>query len=378
MSKPPSTARPWVLRSDLRLALVTGLGAGFGLLSPMGFGYYIPLTTAAVLTSSYGNSLNLSIQRMLGSVLGVIVLMIFSRDLQMPLALALGLALATVRFLGGALGLQVGYKVAGNIVIMGWLVHGAGETSWGTARLFWTAIGIALSLWATRTIWPSKSIPNLHQALATMVSALGEEFSLEADRLEQDAPARLSMSLRRQRRQALLKQLNAIRGQRESAQLELGIDPEHHPLHELWSELDLLCSQLLSVLDGLRGLPAPIQSPAVIKALHRQEAEVLHQLITLLNTLAGELRKLSLGDKQTLNLNTLSHLNRNLDAASGHLMSRLEKDTLQDHETQAIDAARMRQIVLRASLIDHAASALRNCKPGMASSTPVTGSRPEP
>ena len=84
MSKPPSTARPWVLRSDLRLVLVTGLGAGFGLLSPMGFGYYIPLTTAAVLTSSYGNSLNLSIQRMLGSVLGVVVLMIFSRDLQMP------------------------------------------------------------------------------------------------------------------------------------------------------------------------------------------------------------------------------------------------------------------------------------------------------
>ena len=99
---------------------------------------------------------------------------------------------------------------------MGWLVHGAAETSWGTARLFWTAIGIVLSLWATRTIWPSKSIPNLHQALATMVNSLSEEFSLEADRLAQDAPARLSMSLRRQRRQALLKQLNAIRGQRRA------------------------------------------------------------------------------------------------------------------------------------------------------------------
>ena len=70
---------------------------------------------------------------------------------------------------------------------MGWLVHGAAETSWGTARLFWTAIGIVLSLWATRTIWPSKSIPNLHQALATMVNSLSEEFSLEADRLAQDA-----------------------------------------------------------------------------------------------------------------------------------------------------------------------------------------------
>ena len=126
------------------------------------------------------------------------------------------------------------------------------------------------------------------------------------------------------------------------------------------------------MLDGLRGLPAPIQSPAVIKALHRQEAEVLHHLITLLNTLAGELRKLSLGDKQTLNLDTLSYLNRNLDAASGQLMSSLERDTLQDRETQGITAARMRQIVLRASLIDHAAAALRHCKPEMVSSTPVT------
>ena len=372
MSKQPSSARPWVLRSDLRLALITGLGAGFGLLSPLDFGYYIPLATAAVLSSSYGNSLNLSIQRMLGSVLGIVVLAVFSRGIQMPLPLALGLALATVRLLGGALGLQVGYKVAGNIVVMGWLVHEAVETSWGTARLFWTAVGIVLSLWATRSIWPSNSIPNQNQGLATLVDALSGEFSLEAERLEQDTPARLSMPSRRQRREALLRQLNAIRSQRESAQLELGVNPENHPLHELWSELDLLCSQLLSVLDGLRGLPAPIQSPAVIKALHRQEAEVLRHLVVLLNTLAMDLRQPSLGEKQTLDLDTLSKLNRDLDAVSGQLMRSLERDTLQDHDAQAIAAARMRQIVLRASLIDHAASALRNCKPGMASSTPVT------
>lgn len=372
MSKQPPSAHPWIVRSDLRLALVTGLGAGFGLLSPLGFGYYIPLTTAAVLSSSYGNSLNLSIQRMLGSVLGVLVLMVFSRSLEIPLALALGLALATVRLLGGVLGLQVGYKVAGNIVIMGWLVHGAGETSWGTARLFWTALGIVLSLWATRTIWPSRSIPNLHLALAAMVDDLSGEFALEADRLQQDKPARLSMPSRRRRRDALLRQLNAIRTQRASAQLELGVNPENHPLHELWSELDLLCSQLLSVLDGLRGLPAPIQSPAVIKALHQREAEVLHQLTTLLNTLALDLRQPSLGVEQMLDLNTLSTLNRNLDAASTGLIRSLEHDTLHDRDTRTIVGARMRQIVLRVSLIDHAASALRDCKPGMASSRPGT------
>ena len=372
MSNPFSSARPWALRSDLRLALITGLGAGFGLLSPIGFGYYIPLTTSAVLSSSYGNSLKLSIQRMLGSVLGVVVLFIFSRSLQIPLPLGLGLALASVRLLGGAFGLQVGYKVAGNIVIMGWLVHQAGETSWGLARLFWTAIGIALSLWATRTIWPSQTIPTLHRGIATLVSGLAEDLALEADRLKELTPERLSMRRRRERRQHLLNQLNAIRLQRASAQLELGVNPENHPLHELWCELDLLCSQLMSVLDGLRGLPAPIQFPAAIRALHLQEANVLQRLIILLNALSDDLRNPNLAIKQRLNLETLSRLNRDLDDASGQLIRYLEKDTLQDEDPHAITAARMRQIVLRASLIDHAAAALRNCKPGMASSTPVT------
>jgi len=176
MSQHPSSTRPWALRSDLRLALITGLGAGFGLLSPIDFGYYIPLTTAAVLSSSYGNSLKLSFQRMLGSVLGLVVLLIFSRGLEMPLPLGLGLALTTIRLFGGAFGLQVGYKVAGNIVIMGWLVHQSEETGWGMMRLFWTAVGIALSLWATRTIWPSQTIPTLHRSIASLVSGLAEDF----------------------------------------------------------------------------------------------------------------------------------------------------------------------------------------------------------
>ena len=35
--------QPWFTRQDLRLAFVTGLSAGIGLLSPIPYGYYLPL-----------------------------------------------------------------------------------------------------------------------------------------------------------------------------------------------------------------------------------------------------------------------------------------------------------------------------------------------
>ncbi|QNI88063.1 FUSC family protein [Synechococcus sp. ROS8604] len=133
-------------RQDLRLAVVTGLSAGLGLLSPIPYGYYSPLTTTAVLASTYGNSLRLGIQRLLGSLMGVIVLIIFTRGMELPLPLGLGLALATTRLFGGILGLQVGCKVAGNIIVMEWLVHEQVETVWGPIRLFWTGLGIVISL----------------------------------------------------------------------------------------------------------------------------------------------------------------------------------------------------------------------------------------
>ena len=157
--------------------------------------------------------------------------------------------MASVRLMGGAL-VRKGYKVAGNIVIMGWLVHSAEETTWGFTRLFWTAIGILISLWATRYVWPSAAIPSLHRQFAAFIDAIVQEINLEVDRLEADAPTRLSMQQRRERRSQLLAKINAVRVLQATAQLELGVNPETHPLHRLWAELELLTSQLMSVLDG--------------------------------------------------------------------------------------------------------------------------------
>ena len=375
MSEPRKQSNPWILRSDLRLALVTGLGAGFGLLNSVPFGYYVPLCTAAVLSGSYGNSMKLSIQRILGSVMGVLIVLLFSRGLQLPLPLGLGLALASVRLLGGALGLQVGYKVAGNIVIMGWLVHNAEETTWGMSRLFWTAFGIVLSLWATRHIWPSGTIPSLHRQFARFIDELIQEFLLEQQRLEDITPSRMPIARRRDRRTELLQKINALRQQRDHAQVELGLNPENHQLHQLWTELDLLISQLMSVLDGLRGLPAPVQSPPFIKALHLQEAEVLSHQIALLTVLAGNLRRTDLVEKQCLDLQSLHEPNRDLEAAAQQLTASLEAHAGPAGREEDIAPERMRQIVLRSSLIEHGASVLHDCLPGMARSKPVTATR---
>ena len=375
MSAPKRGRNPWILRSDLRLALVTGLGAGFGLMSSVPFGYYVPLCTAAVLSGSYGNSMKLSIQRILGSVMGVLIVLLFSRGLQLPLALGLGLALASVRLLGGALGLQVGYKVAGNIVIMGWLVHNAEETTWGMSRLFWTAFGIVLSLWATRHIWPNGTIPSLHRQFARFIDELIEEFLLEQQRLEDVTPSRLPIARRRDRRTELLQKINALRQQRDHAQVELGLNPENHQLHQLWTALDLLISQLMSVLDGLRGLPAPVQSPPLIKSLHLQEAEVLNHQIALLTVLAGNLRRTDLVEKQCLDLQSLREPNRDLRAAAQQLTTTLEAHAGPAGRETDIAPERMRQIVLRSSLIEHGASVLHDCLPGMARSKPVTATR---
>ena len=375
MSERRQQSHPWILRSDIRLALVTALGAGFGLLNSVPFGYYVPLSTAAVLSGSYGNSMKLSIQRILGSVMGVVIVLLFSRSLELPLPLGLGLALACVRLLGGVLGLQVGYKVAGNIVIMGWLVHNAEESIWGMSRLFWTAFGIALSLWATRYVWPSGTIPSLHRQFASFIDELIQEFLLEKQRLEAEAPTRIAMAKRRNRRTEILQQLNALRQQRDLAQVELGLNPENHPLHQLWTELDLLISQLISVLDGLRGLPAPVQEPPSIKALHLEEADVLHHQLNLLNALSRNMKQPNLVETQSLDLETLILLNRDLETAAEKLRGNLEWHTGHPDQESDIAPERMRQIVLRTSLIEHGASVLHDCLPGMARSKPVTAIR---
>ncbi len=348
--------QPWFTRQDLRLAFVTGLSAGVGLLSPIPYGYYLPFTTSAVLSSTYGNSMKLGIQRLLGSLMGVIILIIFTRGLELPLPLAIGLALATTRLFGGILGLQVGYKVAGNIIVMGWLVHEQVETVWGPIRLFWTVLGIVISLWATQSIWPSRTIPKLHQQFASLLIDIGQELTTESSRLKQDIPIATSPKQQQVIRLSLQKQLNAARQQQISAQMELGVNPELHPLHDLWSSIDLLISQLLTSLWAIRSLKAPLQSPEQIKRLHHKEAELIDILIIQILRISGELRSPKTINDQKLNPQAMQEIKK-LTQNFSQWLEQTTEETLAT-ENQQINEQRLRQIILRVTLIDYIRSAI--------------------
>ena len=346
----------WFTRQDLRLAVVTGLSAGLGLLSPIPYGYYLPFTTSAVLSSTYGNSMKLGIQRLLGSLMGVIILIIFTRGLELPLPLGIGLALATTRLFGGILGLQVGYKVAGNIIVMGWLVHEQVETVWGPIRLFWTVLGIVISLWATQSIWPSRTIPKLHQQFASLLIAIGQELTTESSRLKQDIPIATSPKQQQAIRLTLQRQLNAARQQQISAQMELGVNPELHPLHDLWSSIDLLISQLLTSLWAIRSLKAPLQSPEQIKRLHHKEAELIDILIIQILRISGELRSPKTINDQKLNPQAMQEIKK-LTQNFSQWLEQTTEETLAT-ENQQINEQRLRQIILRVTLIDYIRSAI--------------------
>ena len=348
--------QPWLTRQDLRLAVVTGLSAGLGLLSPIPYGYYLPLTTTAVLSSTYGNSMRLGIQRLLGSLMGVIILIIFTRGLELPLPLGLGLALATTRLFGGILGLQVGYKVAGNIIVMGWLVHEQIETVWGPIRLFWTGLGIVISLWASQSIWPSRTIPKLHQQFASLLLSIGEELTIESNRLKQEFPVATSPKQQQVLRISLQKQLNAARQQQGFAQMELGVNPEHHPLHGLWSSIDLLASQLITSLWAIRGLTAPIQEPEQIKQLHHKEAELIDIMSTQIMSISNELRNPKTIEHQKFNPQEMLAI-KNLSCSFREWLEQTTEGTLAADNKQ-ISKQQLRQIILRATLIDYIRSAI--------------------
>ena len=348
--------RPWFTRQDLRLAVVTGLSAGLGLLSPIPYGYYLPLTTTAVLSSTYGNSMKLGIQRLLGSLMGVIILIIFTRGLELPLPLGIGLALATTRLFGGILGLKVGYKVAGNIIVMGWLVHEQNETVWGPIRLFWTGLGIVISLWASQSIWPSRTIPNLHGQFASLLTSIGKELTSESSRLKQQSPTPTSPKQQQAFRISLQKQLDAARQQQLFAQMELGVNPEQHPLHGLWCSIDLLTSELLTSLWAIKSLATPVQKPEQIKQLHYKEAELMDIMSTQILRISAELinpktiRHYEFNPRVMLEIKTLSQ-------GFSQWLEQTTEGTLAADNKQ-LSKQQLRQIILRVTLIDYIRSAI--------------------
>ena len=274
-------------RAELRLAVTAGLANGFASLSGVPFGMYMPLAVLAVCTGTYGGSLELGRQRLLGSVLGSLVLLIGFHGLQgLPFPLAIAITLAALRGLGSWLGLQVGYKVGGIIVVMGWVVHDQQLSSWIALRLFWTVLGILIALLSLQLFWPSRALATARSSYDRLLRQLQESLTALAAQLQprpdadQDANA---APLTPAQIRGLRLQLLSLRRQRPSLAGELGSNPQRHPAYRLMLNLDDVASRLITSIGGMqRHSPPASLNAALVERLHRAEVELLLQLVARL------------------------------------------------------------------------------------------------
>jgi uncharacterized membrane protein YccC len=263
-------------RRELRQALTAGLGNAFAVLSGLPYGYYVPLAVLAVGADSYGGSLKLGRQRLLGTLLGSVLLVVGSKGLEgVPMPLGLAITLGGLRLLGGCLGLQVGYKVGGLVVVMGWLAHSGQLDAWVPMRLFWTAFGVVISLVSVRLFWPASGLDQLLADYRLLLADLRRTCRTLADR---SAPVTTADQ------RALRRRLLAVRKRLPTLAEELGTNPRRHPAYRLMLALNEAASRLISCIGGLGRQAAAVEEVRLLERLHGAERDLLLSLEVRLQT----------------------------------------------------------------------------------------------
>ena len=266
-------------RNGLRTAFTAGLGNAFASLSGVADSQYVSLAVLAVSTGTYGGALALGSQRLLGTALGSVLLLIGYEGLRgLPMPLALALTLGALRLLGGLLKLQVGYKVGGIVIVMGWLVHEGGLAAWIPLRFFWTCFGVLITLLALRLFWPARGLDSSLGQVATLLVQLQSCFRDLAARVDSAMASQSSNQVGIDRYRALRNQLVAIRRQRPALLQELGTLPERHPAMLLMANFEATISRLITLVGGLVREPPSLQDPQLVVQLHRAEAELLQAM----------------------------------------------------------------------------------------------------
>ncbi|MCP9809583.1 FUSC family protein [Cyanobium sp. HWJ4-Hawea] len=266
-----------IQREDLRLAISIGLAAGLGSLSSVPDGYYMPLTIAAVMAGSYGSSYVLGLQRVVCTGLGAIVLLICQPALALlPFPFGLGLTLGLIRLIGGLLGLQAGYKIAGLVVIMGWTMQStAAIDSWLGLKIIWTALGVLLALLSLHLFWPNTAIRDHHRNVQSLLAMQREALLQARVLMTGSTEIWLQPSERKQMHRQLMHALVELKKSRPAAIVELGVNPYGQPLAHLWHELERCCAALAGCITALRALREFQEFSAEIEILHCQEAALL-------------------------------------------------------------------------------------------------------
>lgn len=278
-------------RNALRIALTAGLGNAFASLSKLGDSQYVALAVLSVSSGTYGTSIELGRQRLLGTVLGSLLLLVGYRGLtSLPMPLALAITLGCLRLLGGALGLKVGYKVGGIIVVMGWLVHQGDLASWIPLRFFWTAFGVMISLLSLRLLWPARSLDiglGMYADLLGQLQSCYRELAARVDpNSAEAAPPMAAMASHR----ALRNRLQLIRQQRPSQLAELGAWPERHPSQQLLRVLEATASRLITMVVGMVREAPSRRDSQLVQRLHQSEAELLHAMAIQLGRWEHQIR----------------------------------------------------------------------------------------
>jgi uncharacterized membrane protein YccC len=255
---------PLITRADLRMALTAGLSAGLliclGLPDPI----YGPMAVGSVLGGTLGASRTLGIQRMQGTVLGGVIVLVGIPTMGsiVPLPIAIAVSLACTRLFGGALGLHSGYKVAGLVVTVGWTIHQAEIFTWLPARLIDTLIGVLLSWLAVAYFWPSRAINQRDLLSKALFVSFASAFRERAGLLGRGAD--IDAANRRDQRDQLLAKILALQNNRVDARTELESDALGVRLGRLWDLQEQLLSELIAVYRTLLRLPmVPMDSPSL-------------------------------------------------------------------------------------------------------------------
>ena len=271
-------APPLITRAELRMALTAGLSAGLVIMLGLPDAFYAPMAVGAALGGTVGATRLLGTQRVLGTILGGVIVAIGFNTMgqALPLPLGVAVALALTRIFGGSLGLRSGYKVAGLVVSMGWTIHHTNLASWIPTRLVVTLIGVLAAWLAVSQIWPSRALEQ-HQEhsqrlFGEIATLLRERARLLLEERELEASARL------QRRNQLVNSTIQLQNQRQEASQELGPDRMGERMQRLWDLQEQWLSAVISHYRTMLRLPVvPLTSPG-LKALMEAEHSLLQDL----------------------------------------------------------------------------------------------------
>jgi len=266
---------PLVTRADLRMALTAGFSAGLLICLGLPDPFYGPMAVGSVLGGTLGASRTLGIQRMQGTLLGGLIVLIGIPTMGsiVPLPVAIAVSLACTRLFGGGLGLRSGYKVAGLVVTVGWTIHKSELLIWLPARLIDTLIAVLLSWLVVACFWPSRAIQQRDIFSKKIYVAFASAFRERAGLLEQGVE--IGAVSRLDQRDQLLAQILALEANRVDAMTELESDDLGVRLGRLWDLQEQLLSELIAVYRTLLRLPVMPMESATLQALLASEIAAL-------------------------------------------------------------------------------------------------------